>query len=88
MAEQVFESEREYGNPMSTMEKLKHVFGEELGRENVAESNTLEELKLDSLEFVFLMGAIGKVIAEIPEEKWARIHTVGDIVRILDQDAA
>lgn len=69
---------------MSTLDKIIRIIGEELGREKVTAENTLEDLGLDSLEFVFLMTAIAKEIAEIPESKWAGIHTVGDLVRALE----
>jgi acyl carrier protein len=68
---------------MTTLEKIQHIIAEELGREDVAEDKPLEELGLDSLEFVFLMTAIGKEIGEIPEAQWAQMHTIGDIVKAL-----
>lgn len=73
---------------MNRLEKVKQIIAEELGCENVSGETTLEDLGVDSLEFVSLMQAIGRELGEIPEEKWAQIETVGDIADLLNGDPA
>jgi acyl carrier protein len=68
---------------MNTLEKIKQVIAEELGRDDVTAETSLEELGIDSLEFVSLMQALGRAISDIPETRWEEIKTVGDIERIV-----
>ena len=68
---------------MDDLRKVREIIANELGLspEIIGADTVLEELGIDSLEFVSLMQAIGKEIAEIPESKWERLRTVGDIAR-------
>lgn len=72
---------------MSTLEKVIKIIGEELGRENVSEADTLEGLGLDSLEFSSIMLAVSKQVAEIPESEWEHLNTVGDIAQAVTKYA-
>jgi acyl carrier protein len=69
----------------STTELLIELISEETGRP-VAEieyTTKLEDLSIDSLDFVDLMLSIEKCFKPIPKEKWGELDTVGDIVRAL-----
>lgn len=50
---------------------------------NVTPETKLEDLGVDSLEFVSLMLAIGGQFKEIPDSRWSELDTVGDIIRII-----
>jgi acyl carrier protein len=72
---------------MNTLGKITEAIYQETGFENSSESTTLEEIGVDSLEFVSLMHAISSAAGEIPESEWAAINTVGDIARIAESHA-
>lgn len=59
---------------------------EEVGKpvEELKPETRLEELGIDSLEFVSLMMACGAAAGkDIPENKWQEMETVGDIFQVL-----
>jgi acyl carrier protein len=68
---------------MTTLEKVIKVVAQETGRDpaSLSESTFLDSLGLDSLEFVCLMQAIQNEIANVPDEQWANLNTVGGIAR-------
>ena len=65
----------------STFDILKLV-SDATGRpvEEISILDKLEDLSLDSLEFVELMQEVSK-IKPVPQEKWAGLDTVGDLIR-------
>jgi len=65
---------------LSTLEKVISVVSRETGKE-VHENTFLDALGLDSLEFVCLMQAIQKEVADVPDAEFVKINTVGGIAR-------
>jgi acyl carrier protein len=71
---------------VNTIDKIKQLISQELGR-NVEAETTMEELGLDSLEFVALMQAVSKETGDIPESRWEEVKTVGDLERLVEEYA-
>lgn len=65
-------------------ERLLTIISEETGR-TVTLQTSLDDLGMDSLDFVSLMQEIGKVYQEIPESEWSNLNTVQDIVLALQK---
>lgn len=66
-------------------EKAFRVISRETGipEDQLSLETTIEQLKIDSLEFVDLMLVISSEIKDIPQERISYINTIGDIVREL-----
>jgi acyl carrier protein len=62
---------------------LIELIAEETGRPDVEYTTKLEDLGIDSLDFVDLMMRIEQRFKAIPKEKWGELDTVGDIARAL-----
>ena len=67
----------------STTVLLIELIAEETGRPHVEYTTKLEDLGIDSLDFVDLMMCIEQKFKKIPKEKWGQLDTVGDIARAL-----
>ena len=69
----------------SVTELLIKLVAEETGRrpDQVTCSTSLEDLGIDSLEFVELIQTIEKKFKTIPKERWGSLDTVGDIAKAL-----
>jgi acyl carrier protein len=65
---------------MQLEERLIELVGEETGNKNVTAETRLEDLGIDSLDFVDLMMRIEQKFKPIPKEKWGSLDTVGDIL--------
>lgn len=60
------------------------LIAEETGfpREQLTTSVKIEDLGIDSLDFVSLIQSISEKFKEIPDSEIAGLHSVGDIVRL------
>lgn len=63
--------------------RLLALIAAETGKSGLTLETKLEDLGLDSLEFVSLMLAISNTFREISENQWADLRTIGDIERAL-----
>jgi acyl carrier protein len=68
------------------IEKVIEVVAAEVGRDpsELSAETRLDSLGMDSLEFVALMLSVAEEIAPIPDEKWVRIETIGDIAQAFE----
>lgn len=55
----------------------------EKSADSISASTTLEDLGIDSLEFIELLQAIEDEMGRVPDHAIAHIETVGDIVKYL-----
>lgn len=62
-------------------ERILEICKRESGVSGLSESSRLDDMNLDSLEFVQLMVCINSEVKDIPDAEWARMNTIGDIVR-------
>lgn len=71
---------------MSSAEKLLDVVAGymEIPREKLSLATTLEEVGLDSLEFINLLLVIGDAFHPIPDNAISRLGTIGDILAELE----
>jgi len=53
-------------------------------RERLTLSTKVEDLGLDSLDFISLIQDIGEKFKEIPDSKIAGLETVGDILKAIE----
>lgn len=51
--------------------------------EQISETTKLEDLGIDSLDFVDLMQAISEKFKPIAQEKYAEVNTVGDLLKLI-----
>ncbi len=56
----------------------------ESGKKGLTLSSRLDELGLDSLEFVELMLEVSRVFKDIPDAEWSQLETIGDIAAKLE----
>ena len=66
----------EEGSSISVLEFI----SEEVGRTVTAETR-IEDLGIDSLDFISLIQSIGEKFKEIPDSEFVKLNTVGDIVK-------
>lgn len=55
----------------------------ETGRERITADTSIDELGVDSLEFVSLMQQICEQFGDIPVERWGNLNTIADICKEL-----
>lgn len=69
-------------------EKVISLLERESGKVVDSKDFPLGMLGLDSLEFVQLMVSFRSEIADIPDEEWSRINTVGQLIAAAERFAA
>jgi acyl carrier protein len=66
----------------NTTNELLELIESETGKAVTPETR-IDELGIDSLEFVCLMQSIEEKFKAIPEVEWSKLDTVGDILKAL-----